>query len=547
MEQTTETIASEIVQSIATLVDRLKKTRNAAEIVKRSRLQAGVFDFARFVYNDGKLEVYTSDDDFSEADLEMEVTRLTGPVTVGDITRMLAAELQPILAAYDNDPILDYRFRVYGRLLIGSGKLELPPVAHTSPSKKQRLLEEMQQYMENKVFKGQYPTKELDTFFFANHLLDAELMGNIQVTQVKNVFNKILELNKGNRETLSQHRHHIIHALRTWAERKFLPAFYDIDTHPYRSPAYTLKAERPAPDPGLLDLLLYTGVMIIRHEPNYSRPTGVQFTELAGQLGLAQAAGWLKNGSGKYESMKEDGITAKANDILGIVEIQVQEENAGAYERGLQYLVSVLEHEFPASYEIKLKSKVKTFLPLKNLGKTDTHRFFANALQYPALFPLLERYARIAMAAEFEWYTDAEAESCALPGTYAVFGLGLASEAYFPLVRDYMMQVDTEHQSIQNHFTTAFVARYGVTANTIPTLVACLYACQDMKPLKELAPLQTPEFLPLLLQELQELPGYEVERLVSFIWGSKDKLTAAAKKKGAADQLLQLLTLMAKR
>lgn len=71
-----------------------------------------------------------------------------------------------------------------------------------------------------------------------------------------------------------------------------------------------------------------------------------------------------------------------------------------------------------------------------------------------------------------------------------------------------------------------------------------MHACQDMKPLKELAPLQTPEFLPPLLQEL---PGYEVEHVISFIWGSKDKLAAAAKKKNAADQLSQLLTLMAKR
>lgn len=81
----------------------------------------------------------------------------------------------------------------------------------------------------------------------------------------------------------------------------------------------------------------------------------------------------------------------------------------------------------------------------------DTHRFFANALAYTELHPLLEEYAREAMK-EFEWYEDTEDEKTVMPGSYAVFGLGLSSERYFPLVETYMGLVDDEHQLVHDKF-----------------------------------------------------------------------------------------------
>ncbi|WP_226374187.1 DUF6138 family protein [Pectobacterium quasiaquaticum] len=88
-------------------------------------------------------------------------------------------------------------------------------------------------------------------------------------------------------------------------------------------------------------------------------------------------------------------------------------------------------------------------------GRPPTHRFFANALQYASNYPLLEDYARTAIE-EFEWYADSEGEKCCMPGSYAVFGLGLTEAGYFPLVKDYMESVDDEHQSVQDAFIRAF-------------------------------------------------------------------------------------------
>ena len=36
-----------------------------------------------------------------------------------------------------------------------------------------------------------------------------------------------------------------------------------------------------------------------------------------------------------------------------------------------------------------------------------------------------------------------------------------------------MEKVDNEHQSVQNHFTEAFIEKHGVNAETIPVLIKC--------------------------------------------------------------------------
>ncbi|MBV8256008.1 MAG: hypothetical protein JO154_25660 [Chitinophaga sp.] len=545
-----ETIATDIAKAVSSLIEKLNAKVDAATVVKRSKLQAGVFDFIRFVYKDGELYLYSTDDDFSDADMHVEGIAVPGVLTTPEAVLQLATVLHPMLAtiigAYDQLPILDYKFEVYGEVVVGKTRVKVPAYVHISSFKKQQLQRNMEEYLHDKVTNGQYPTKDLDTFFLSRHLLDEELRGALDTPAIQSIIEKIHLLNKTSRKGLRQHRYYLINALRQWAEKHFLPQYYDVSNNLYKGTVYTLRAEHPEAPASLLDLLLYTAVMIIRYEPNFTRPVGVRFAEMAGELGALSAAPLLRFGTGKYADLQTADVEIQANDILATVKINILQENEAAYEQALQYLTQLLQQEFPRSYAIKLKSKVKLLLEIKKIGKTDTHRFFANALQYPTLYPLLEAYARVAFAEEFEWYTDAEEELCALPGTYAVFGLGLTDDTYFPLVRDYMKQVDSEHQSVQNQFTIAFAAKFGVCLPTIPTLVSCLLACQEMKPLKEFAAFEQPENLGQLLADLKDQPDYNVEHVIALIWGSKQKLATQAKKKNAPEALQQLLALAGK-
>ncbi|MGV2805306.1 hypothetical protein GNF85_17025, partial [Clostridium perfringens] len=221
-----------------------------------------------------------------------------------------------------------------------------------------------------------------------------------------------------------------------------------------------------------IDLLLYGAVMIIRYEPNYSKSRGQTFLELAEQLGSGKASRMLKEGSDSFShdevNMRHEVVECKANDDFSLFTITIRKEEAGAYERAISFILSRLRKGFPKSYKIKLKSSVREYLPIKGLAKSATHRLFANALAYSELHPVLEEDAREAMV-EFEWYEDTEDEKSVMPGSYAVFGLGLSSERYFPLVEAYMDLVDDEHQLVHDKFTAVFAETYGITERSIPT------------------------------------------------------------------------------
>jgi hypothetical protein len=198
-----------------------------------------------------------------------------------------------------------------------------------------------------------------------------------------------------------------------------------------------------------------------------------------------------------------------------------------SYGKGLDFICGLLSQGFFRSYQIKLKSSVKQLLDVPGLAKSQTHRFFANALQYEELYPKLAAYAQLAMV-EFEWYENTEGEKNCMPGTYAVFGLGLASPAYFPLVEAYMQVVDDEHQSVQIDFTSTFITRYGVDETTLPTIVACLLRCQDGKFTKLGPVFEEAANLQALAKILTALAPHEARHVVELLWGSMEKLEKKA-------------------
>jgi hypothetical protein len=160
---------------------------------------------------------------------------------------------------------------------------------------------------------------------------------------------------------------------------------------------------------------------------------------------------------------------------------------------------------------------------------------FACAARYEALWPEIEEYANLAMR-EDEWYNNLEGEDCAMPGTFAVFALGLADEKYFDLVRRYMELCDDEHSSLQQKFTPVFVEQYGVNERTLPVIIACLLSVQEHRMSKQLTEaFSTKKALALLIDCKEHFPEYlsdkfkedmaedsETERagLYEYIWNS---------------------------
>ncbi|MBC9932108.1 DUF6138 family protein [Chitinophaga qingshengii] len=532
MEQRLETIVNDISTAVGQLLQKMDASKDAVSIIRRTTLQAGIHDYVRFFYYNGQVHCFADDAGSDRPDVKYEGTNVPlGKEDLAELLPLLREKLEVLYLSYDDKPILEYYFTVDAKFRIDEKFYKMTALETSSEAKKTALRKAIDTYLTKKIYEGQYPTQELETTFLAKHLISPILYPEIDVPAVIAIYEKIKTLNKHKKEKLAQHQHAITYALRRWAEDTFLPVHYDVHKKDWGLPEFTRKETHTQNvSEQLLDLLIYTGVTIIRHEPNYSRPTGVGFIEKAKELGSTKAAQVLKTGSGTFSATdiqyKDTDVTCTANDVFATIDINFKNENEAAYGKALDFICNLLEKDFPQSYEIKCKSKAKNFLPVKGLGKTATHKFFANALQYPALFPQLEKYVQLAIRHEYEWYNDAEAELCARPGTYAVFGLTLSDIRYYPLLQQYLDKIDDEHQSVQNHFLVQFVQQHGVNAGTIPLIVDVLRCAQDIKPIKELKALDTVENIAILKQYIQslELEQYEIDHIAWFIWKGKKKL-----------------------
>lgn len=280
---------------------------------------------------------------------------------------------------------------------------------------------------------------------------------------------------------------------------------------------WTLKEDHPSVDAKEMDFFLYASLQIGFTEPDIPQ----EYMELAVQLGSEKAAEYLKVGSGKFvRTYRGELVEGRNNDITQTIEIRILSEEELAYKEALDYIINLLKQEFPKSYQLNLESSQKNFLPVEELAKSELHQFFANALSYPNLFPKIAEYVDVAME-EFAWYGDVEpSEESVMPGTYAVLGLGLYSEAYFPLVCRYMELVDTEHQSAQDGYTEAFIKAHGVKVELMPVIVSILQGGIDEGTLVTNLTIDTPELAEALFKALKGKEIYESEMVLHRVLGA---------------------------
>ena len=187
------------------------------------------------------------------------------------------------------------------------------------------------------------------------------------------------------------------------------------------------------------------------------------------------------------QKRKTEHFTASANDAFAVIRITARNSTEECCHEVLNYLCELLEQEdFPRSYAVEFKGPEKRYLPITGLPKKGVNQLFACAVQYPGLHPLMERYARLAMR-QYEQYTNLSDEQCALPGSFAVFALGMLGQEWQQLVWDYLGLCDDEHSHLQEKFLRAYVKRFGFTADTVPMFVRGVLSMQNMKYSKDYA------------------------------------------------------------
>lgn len=242
-------------------------------------------------------------------------------------------------------------------------------------------------------------------------------------------------------------------------------------------------------DEGLLRFACHVAICHTVYGQSFESLTTEHILGLVSQIRPDMVKELKTNGSGKLppniQKRKTKHLTASANDAFATIRITARDCGEGACEEALSYLIEILEQpEFPRSYSVEFRGKEKLYLPIPGLPKKGVHQLFACAVQYPSLHPAMERYARLAMR-EFEWYQNLADEACAMPGTFAVFALGLEGERWAPLVTEYLDLCDDEHSSLQGKFLHALIRKFGFQPWTLGVLVRGALSMQWLEPARE--------------------------------------------------------------
>ncbi|WP_342427371.1 DUF6138 family protein [Paenibacillus sp. FSL L8-0158] len=515
--------------------------KRIAEFQTKSVLHEGIHEYLKVTCKKDGLWVDTHEPfDWDRRRPDTKISGFTDGVTLQQVQdEWMPMFREKIEALFNSEEFssMFFRYRLEFHLeVVLENKASHFTFSLLNEDKRQQLLATIQHFVEQKLNPSSKAVpKEEDDFFLVRHLLDPHLYP-VDAQRMNELLNRMDAKVKVSRKREEAWRYQLSRGLEHWAEDEFLDKYadrkesYGLD---YKVKPDILPSDIPVP---AMEMFLFAAMRL----GSTNADARQKYLEIAAQLGSDQAAQWLKSGSGSIPALyTSERVTCQANDILQTLEVQIRSEEEESYREVLVYLCDILKKGFTKEYRMKFKSKVKNYLPVPKLAKSTLHRFFANALEYPALHPLLAEYAEVVME-EFKWYNDVEpGEKSAMPGTYAVMGLGLKGTDYFPLVNRYMKLVDSEHQSVQDGYGATFAEAHGLTPDTIPVWTRILLASNESaKPLKS-SGIETVEQAQVLVKELEKLEDYEQEVLVYRIWGGAKKLKNSLKQ--AVPEVKELL------
>ena len=518
-----EKITNNTFEGINKIIESQYKDHPNESSYSICRIQEGYNDYLKISFRKGKINYFRNDFDWDTTpDLKLaceELKEIKRDNFVEEIVPEIKSKFEEIFFKYKDSFLFRYKFLLILEFKGEEGLLKDRTYSEEfyieNKERKEELKSKMEDYIKEVIFEEKKAIKDdRECVVFVGNLFDFNLM-NYSENHLIEIIEKILQVMKSvkNRKLEKEIQHDILYHLREWVDDIFL------------------KLEPKKVTEEQIDLYIYKALFQIKYG-TYSYDTKFACDALKNAMNnysSQKAKQYLEKGTGVLSDeliyYKDENLECKANDVLGTVNIKIKSEIAKSYEKALDFIINLLTNGFPHSYLIKFSSKSeKVFLDIKGLAKSSTHRFFRRILDFSELYDKLEVYAKTAMK-EFEWYQDVEdGEKSLLPGSYAVFGLGLHDEKYFPLIKEYYAKLDDEHQLVHQYFITALIDRYGVTEKSLPIFLDGFLSGQFDKVFKNLAILlENEENKKLLIKELENYDKYEKEDILYSIWGNKWK------------------------
>ena len=511
----TDSIIKEILTGIEDAFNELDLPKKP---YGRNELWEGITDYFKIKQLRDKIEFYTSDYEYTSESITIAGFHEIPQETVENtIIPALEEQLTQMFFNTDFYYRFEYKLTLVFEFQFGLGRHIQKKLHLENPERKAELKERLDTYVQKVIYDETAKMKEKEIHSFFDKLFDFELNGYSEDKVIEILEKGFSLIDPKWKKTMEEYRFGLHYHTNEWKEAVFMPLYYNVKGEDW-SKEYTLKKDLEVKnvDQAKLNLFVQQALWNIKHQ-RYSWDVRFACEDLeraAKELGSEKAAMYLKKGTGNLPEniihYKDDDIECDANDVFAEINVKIKQESATAYDKALDFIIALLKTDFPRSYQIKLSSKApKQFLDIKGIAKSSTHRFFAQALQYEELRPKLMAYAEVAMK-EFQWYNDVEeGEKSCMPGSYAVFGLGLIGEEYFPLVSKYFEILDDEHQMVHKYFISALIDRYGVNEKSLPIICQGITSAQFDMVFKNLAKeLENPEKKQLLINFLKEKEAF---------------------------------------
>ena len=507
----TETIIKKILAKVEDAFNELDLPKTP---YGRNELWEGITDYFKIKQLRDKIEFYTSDGEYTSKSITIAGFHEIPQETVENtIIPALEEQLTQMFFNPDFYYRFEYKLTLVFEFQFGLGRHFQKELTLEHPERKAELKERLDAYVQKVIYDETAKMKEKEIHSFFDKLFDFELNSYSEDKVIEILEKGFLLIDPKWKKTMEEYLWCLLYYSNQWKEVVFMPLYYNVKGEDW-SKEYSLKKDLEVKniDQAKLNLFIQQALWRIKYK-EYSWDVRFACEDLeraAKELGSEKAAMYLKKGTGILPEnlihYKDNDIECDANDVFATITIKIKQESAAPYDKALDFIIALLKTDFPKSYQIKLSSKApKQFLDIKGIAKSSTHRFFAQALQYEELHSKLVAYAEAAMK-EFQWYNDVEeGEKSCMPGSYAVFGLGLIGEEYFPLVSKYFELLDDEHQMVHKYFISALIDRYGVNENSLPLICQGITSAQFDMVFKNLAKeMENPEKKQLLINFLKE-------------------------------------------
>ena len=506
-----ETIIKEILTGVTATFDRLDLPKKP---YGRNELWEGITDYLKIKQRKDNIEFHNNEEGYTCPSITIkDFEQLPDDFIDNELLPALEEQLTQMFFNPEFYYRFEYKLTLVFDFLSASGHHARKQVRLEHHERKAELKERLDTYVQKVIYEATEKMKEKEVHTFFDKLFDFELTGYSEDKVVEILSKGITLIDPKWKKTLKEYQWCLLYHTREWKEKVFMKLYYKGEDDDY-SLKKGITPEKV--DAHKLNLFVAQALWHIKYK-EYSWDVEDACEDLeraAKELGSKKAAMYLKEGTGILPNelihYKDSEVECDANDVFAEISVKIKQESATAYDKALDFIIALLNADFPASYYIKFSSKApKQFLDIKGIAKSPTHCFFAQALQYEELRPKLVAYAEVAMK-EFQWYNDVEeGEKSCMPGSYAVFGLGLIGEEYFPLVTKYFSLLDDEHQMIHKYFVSALIDRYGVNEKSLPLICQGITSAQFDMVFKNLEKeMEKPENKELFAKFLKEKEAF---------------------------------------